>query len=772
MIDRAAQSGRAGHPDPPTDSDESTFERRLIRRLARHPLRLLVSLLAFGLLLLVYGISLHVEQRDAGLQRALHGQRLAAMRVLAATTDVPLDSTHAAAVARAVVAGTTATGLVRLDFDQFDPWVDGSAFANAPAEFSAIWSEAAFAAERVERTVQAAQSLRQDVIAFQSGADSMLLAAAELVDVLIESDADLQAVAAAGKQIMLLQRMSASAGEMLSGRHAALASVDRFGRDAVAFGDMNNALLNGGRQLGLPRIENEDARAVVEHLGREFRTTTALIERIVRGAGAFSTHSSSADALNAAARRILHDVDVLDIAHRQQVALRPPLAERIWLLAGLTLLALAGAALGFHRDARTTRHLVARRGASLAAAGEKAAIARDERDRLHDDMQQLEQHVEQLRASSAGATMEPPATTEPGSRRLAAALADLAERLATDHGVLRRQWGEAAELVRQLDDGVRLQKSAAAGQSDLLIRASLTASDVEHVARVIADGNEELAETAQESGEISAAVADAVREAFADLDTVAMVVKQTGAHVRHVLETTGSVREVAESVDELGERAKMLSLNVAIAGSMEHQSGAALGRFADEVQELADRARQVSRRVGSVNEALRAAADVASDAIKRGAWSSANALQRVQALDAPMSRLERMVRRLERLESTLGPQMRDHLRRAEEMRGAIDAIGPLLEQLRESSSAGVDTLSRLRIATQSLAGTLERPSAGVLPFGSLAISESNPSTARTVGTLAEAETEPEGGAHADSQGQDASGGRDAKDAVPLIRGRW
>ena len=691
-------------PGDGSEAEAFVGDRRLARRLARHPLRLVVSVLALGLLMFAYGITRHVERRDADFALALQGQRLAGMRLLAATTRVPLDATLASAAHRAVIAGANAAAHSRFEFDRFDPWVDASALTAAPRRLATLWSEAASAAGRAVRTVDAAQTLERDVGEFQSIARGMLLAADELVDSLVEAESDLQALAAAGRQMMLIQRMIASAGEMFSGNRAALASIDRFGRDAVVLGEVNNAMLNGNPDLGLLRVENDDVRAVVEHMGREFRATTALIERIVRHAGAFATHSSAVDDLAMIGKRVLREVDAAAAAHRQQAALRPPLAELVWLLGAFVLLALAGASLGLHRDARSTRYAMARQGASLAESAEKVADVTDERDRLFADLERLEQAIGQMRPSGLRAE---PATTEPMSRRLAAALTALGERLGTDYRALRRQWADFAELVDQLDAGARSIKAASIGQNDLLMRASLTASDVERVARIIEEGSEELTEATRESSEISVAVVSAVRETFADLDTLAVVVKQTGAHVRHVLETTGTVRDMADSIEELGERAKMLSLNVAIAGSMERGSADTLGRFADEVQELADRTRQVNRRVLSVNEALRAAADAASDAIKRGTWSSTKSVERVQALDAPMSRLEQTVRRLERLGATLGPELRDHPRRVDELRRAIAAIAPLLEQLREMASVGVDTVGRLSVAAHGLEAVFE-----------------------------------------------------------------
>ena len=699
--------------EPGTDAPAPQFEaqyreaddRALVGRALHHPRRLMLPIVLLVLTSAAFSFAQHAERRDSAFWRGLAEQHEALLTLAVATAELPLAAEQRVSLSRAITRGVGAAAHAGLQAQRLEPWIDAGAMVEVGERLESSWAETAAASRRAARTAEPARALRADVLAFESVATGILVAVDELVDTLARARAEEDTLAQAGRQLMLIQRMSTSAGRVLQGRHAALVAVDRFGRDAVRFGEVNNAMLNGGRGLDIRRIENEDARVILEHLGREYRASAPLIERIMHAVDASTTHELAVAELRRGMMRVQSGIDALRGAYRDQAIERPQLGVVSWLLAALTALALLGAAVGLRRDANHARRVALRRAAYIAERRKQIDGLSAERARAEIELERLAEFSAALVGGRLGESIE---SDEPLARRLAAGLSRVSERFEIEVQDLRDRALELEALAARVDTGVQVVKSALTEQTERVKRAARGGAEADRMAESLAASGAELTEITRESTQVANTVTGAVREACADLDLMVLAVKESAAHGRHVVETTAGVRELGESIGELGEEAKMLSLNVAIQASMNCESGAGLGRFADDVQRLAERARQANRRIESVNAGLREAADGAGDAIKRASWSSTTAFDRVRALDPTLAGLERAARHLERVHMKLAEPLLGHRAQVREVGQLVDAAGGALDNVHEAATASADTVGRLSEALGDLNERLAR----------------------------------------------------------------
>ena len=232
------------------------------------PWRLVLPL---GLVVVAAAVMLHVQQfgrdraqLDAALQTSMRVvARLATARAQA-MAGTP-EGFQALRAAQLLVPGLVST----LSRSPAQRWL-----SPAPPDLRpllAAWEEAASQSAAVTRLEESVLDLARDGEQLQSVASGLLVNSDELVDALIAAEARPVQLRAASRQLMLIQRIRTNLHRLLHADAELLAAADRLGRDAVVFGEVATALLNGSQTIGIPRVEDGEAREILAVVGREFR---------------------------------------------------------------------------------------------------------------------------------------------------------------------------------------------------------------------------------------------------------------------------------------------------------------------------------------------------------------------------------------------------------------------------------------------------------------------------------------------------------------------
>ena len=556
--------GRAGFHDP-------AAERRFARRLARHPWRLLLPLLPLALCAALLAFALFLAGRDAAFERALAAQHERAAALASPASAPPSAAPRDAAAGPEGAAAARALLPVE---SRFDPWFAASAFEAGVARLEGAWTEAHRASGRLAESAPAAAALHEDLERFRPIPARMLVAADELLEVLIEAGDPGRRLAAVGRLMAIAQRSALGAERIRQRGPELLAAVDRFGRDVVALGELVNALQNGDAALGVERVHGREARALVEELGGEFRGSTPLVREIIEHASALATHEAARADLRDALRTLRSELDAIAGTWREGAASRPPPASAAGLLLALAALALLVTLRGLRRDAAEGRRLVERHAGQAARA------------------RALGEEVEARRAHRAAT----------------------AQRMQV-----------AGTAVAGVEGGFAEMEEALAAHRETLERATVAAADGAGRARDLRARGYEMVEAVDAAAAGARAARDAAEEAGTALDTLRSGFREGAARMRHVVESGALVGAVTEDLREIGDRARMLSINVAVRASSGGPEGRALARFADDVQELADRAGRAGRRLGSLGRALHETAEEARGALERVAGSARSA---------------------------------------------------------------------------------------------------------------------------------------------------
>jgi len=115
------------------------------------------------------------------------------------------------------------------------------------------------------------------VLVIQEFIPQLLSFSEEVVDLLVERNADNRQIFMASRQLMLTQRIENNMNRVLSGGEGAAAAADRFGRDAARFGTVLEAMLKGSKKLRINQIKDEEARTKLREVAMLFSSVPGIV---------------------------------------------------------------------------------------------------------------------------------------------------------------------------------------------------------------------------------------------------------------------------------------------------------------------------------------------------------------------------------------------------------------------------------------------------------------------------------------------------------------
>ncbi|MDH3414357.1 MAG: hypothetical protein OEM98_17980, partial [Gammaproteobacteria bacterium] len=274
-------------------------------RIPAHQWRLLLPLALLLLAAGVYWLQRSHDLSEHALRLAVvHQSELAARVSASATRAVGGEAGAFFEFRRSRIRSVAARTPLKFESSPLTQLKESDALRVKLDELNDLWRRVDDASERLLKAETATARVRKDVDAFQSIATGILVTADELVDAMVAADEPPAQVRAASRQLLLIQRISANIRRVLEGGEGMITAADRFGRDAVLFGEVNNALLVGSPEMKLKRVRNGPARELLVDVGREFRRSADLIEQVMSDAVALAGARTAAAVVVADTSRI------------------------------------------------------------------------------------------------------------------------------------------------------------------------------------------------------------------------------------------------------------------------------------------------------------------------------------------------------------------------------------------------------------------------------------------------------------------------------------
>ncbi len=693
---------------PVPEQSDVALARAISRRIAWHPWRLLLPAILFTLAI---GSYLYQERRagdDADYFARLDQQVLLALQVARMTARAASDPDVSLELLRQ--RHRNARALLENLYPPRPPLGLWPAPADIEVRLSQLdkeWAHLGSELEAIAARQTAHEELERALMRFRGVATRMLVISDDLVVAMTAAEESPEQLRVAARQLMLIQRMMANGDQLIRGGKGRLTAADRFGRDAVLFGNVNNGLLNGNPELGIEAVTDEAARDLLVSGGHLFREASRQVQDIVgqsvdlaRLQEAVGDAARASDAIVAATREA-------ELTYAGHVATRPLQPAHTRLLAGLGLATLLVAALLMAVDARAYRRNESQRRLDEYRRNEQleqaAAMAGSDMRRvggeLRRSMAELGRMVEVETTFDPGE--DPGGAVARGLKRVLAELHTRVDAIVTDVH-------QAASSAASLNEATSKLHASGRQQAQSVDKA---ANATQELASAVKLGYSNITkfDTLAESGVAEARAAkEYLGGALQELEGLGTSVQESSRRVRRLLDSADEARAVALRIDELSDHSKMLSLNVAIQTTAHGGTSRTNPSFADELQRLAERARGVVQSVERMREGMRSDAEEAATAIKHTAWAVKGAGNRLRKAEKPIANLNLISRKLEKFAQSLVGSSQEHALRATEVVRAVTVVHAATGQSTVGTEAAASAAVRLAEIMSSLEAHVSR----------------------------------------------------------------
>jgi twitching motility protein PilJ len=424
------------------------------------------------------------------------------------------------------------------------------------------------------------------VLVIQEFIPQLLSFSEEVVDLLVERNADSHQIYLASRQLMLTQRIENNMNRVLAGGEGAAAAADRFGRDASRFGGVLEGMLKGNKDMRINEVKDETVRAKLREVAMLFSSVSDHVEAILELSPDLFDVKSAAGKVEKLSANLLGETEKLEkdiVSHGQFLEY-----VRLFGFASGIVAVVAIIIIGVMlvRD---------------SSEREDAALEQNRRNqrailRLLDEMANLAEGDLTVHATVTeeitGAIADSVNYAIDALRSLVTTINSTSVRVSA---AAEKTQATATRLAEASTHQAREIASASAAITDM-------ADSMESVSKQAIDS----VEVAHRSLEIAQKGAAIVRRSIQGMDTIREQIQETSKRIKRLGESSQEIGDIVGLITEIADQTNILALNAAIQASTAGEAGRCFAVVADEVQRLAERAGNATKQIEALVKTIQA----------------------------------------------------------------------------------------------------------------------------------------------------------------------
>jgi twitching motility protein PilJ len=532
---------------------------------------------------------------------------------------------------------------------------------------------------------------------------SDLLEAAEAVSSnALQANSTVTEIAATGQLVMLTQRIGKSAGELLTQEGVSSEAVFLLGKDLNAFKEIAEALLNGNSELGLAPTRDGSRREKLKALLSQFEGTRqqanavlSNLQGLVEAREASTTILKESEPLRKGLEEVAQGLQEAGGLSAWQVFL---------LLASLG--ALAYGAYGFLQLYIGQQQ----RRAQLAEEQRRQAQAQElEAKRVNDANQAaILRLMNELQAVAEGDLTQQATVTEDITGAIADSVNYTVEELRTLVGQVQATAARVTDTTSQVD---QTSTELLAASTEQLHEIRATGDAVLQMASRITDVSkqaEDVAGVARQSRQAATQGLTAMQNNREGMNAIRDQIQETSKRIKRLGESSQEIGEITELISDITEQTNVLALNAAIQAASAGDAGRGFSVVAEEVQRLAERSADATRRIAALVKAIQTDTQDAVAAMERSTSGVVEGTKLSDAAGQALEQIDSVARQLDGMVADITARAQQEAHGANTVAANIQHIFAVTEQTSEGTRSTAKMVHELSRSAEALKTSVAR----------------------------------------------------------------
>ncbi|NND81145.1 MAG: hypothetical protein HKN50_01820 [Gammaproteobacteria bacterium] len=227
----------------------------------------------------------------------------------------------------------------------------------------------------------------------------------------------------------------------------------------------------------------------------------------------------------------------------------------------------------------------------------------------------------------------------------------------------------AAKLMQQVSESMRQMSEQAASSS-------------------------EMAQDSQQAAEQGTA---AVRDTIRGMENMREQIQETSKRIKRLGESSQRIGDIVALIDDIAEQTNILSLNAAIQASMAGEAGRGFAVVSDEVQSLAERSTEATRKIAELVATIQNDTNDAVLSMEKATQQVVSGTQVADSAGSALSAIEEVSNRLTKLVEGI----------AEGSTAQAEVVTQVSQQVSQVSESSTETSRKAQASANSIAKLLE-----------------------------------------------------------------
>ncbi|XHS78622.1 methyl-accepting chemotaxis protein [Burkholderiaceae bacterium UC74_6] len=519
-----------------------------------------------------------------------------------------------------------------------------------------------------------------------------LLESAEAVSAqALQQNAPAAEVAAAGQLVMLTQRIGKSANEFLTAEGVSPEAVFLLGKDINQFKAVAESLLTGNPELRLAGVKDAQLKERLQGLLKQYTVTLKLaptvlsnLQGLVSARDAQVAILADSEALRKGLEQVGADLESGGGAGLLMIAL---------MIASVAMLAVGGLGL--------LRLYVADQAerAQMAEEQKREAEAQEHEAKRVNDANQaaILRLMNELQSVAEGDLTQQATVTEDITGAIADSVNYTVEELRNLVGQVQTTAARVTNTTEQVD---QTSTDLLAASKEQLHEIRATGEAVLQMAgriNEVSGAAQSTADVARQSREAAEQGLTAMQNNIAGMNAIREHIQETSKRIKRLGESSQEIGEITELISDITEQTNVLALNAAIQAASAGEAGRGFSVVAEEVQRLAERSGDATRRIAALVKTIQTDTHDAVAAMERSTVGVVEGTRLSDAAGRALEEIDDVSRKLDELIKHISEQALREASSANDVAANIQHIFAVTEQTSDgtrSTAAMVHELSR------------------------------------------------------------------------------